>query len=113
MKQDIVSDSVDIARLGADGVMFAPDGVPDLVEQLWGSGVHVDLLVAAGLTSVELYLNIIAGNVNNKISKYFISNGFLIHHPTAVPPVPNHWPGIFGLNRSVRNDQASPIRTES
>jgi len=44
MKRDIATAPFAAGRLGADGVVFAPDGVPDLVERFWGRGVHLDLI---------------------------------------------------------------------
>jgi hypothetical protein len=40
MKQDIAPDPAAVGRLGADGVVFSPDGVPDLVEQFSGRSFH-------------------------------------------------------------------------
>jgi hypothetical protein len=79
--------------------MFAPDGVPDLIEQLWGRSVHVDLLALTGLTNVKPYLNINAADVNIKIVNSSTSNGFLTCYRSALPFAPNHCTGIFGLNR--------------
>ena len=54
MKQNIPSDLVAVGRLGTNGIVFTPDGIPDRVGQLWGRSVHVDLLALTALTNVEL-----------------------------------------------------------
>ena len=112
MKQNMPPDPVAVGRLGAEGIVFAPDGIPDLVEQPWGRSVHVDLLTLDGLTGVNLCLNKSAVDVSIKTLNYFISNGFLTYYRTVSPFGPNHWTGICGRNRSTRNDQASPKRVE-
>jgi uncharacterized protein YkvS len=97
MKQDIAPDPVAVGRLGADGVVFTPDGISDLVEQLWGSSVHVDLLALGMFTNVNL--NESAVDVNIKIVNSFTLNGFFTCYRSALPFAPNHCTGIFGLNR--------------
>jgi hypothetical protein len=74
MKQNIPPDPVALGRLGTNGIMFTPDGIPDLVEQLWGRSVHVDLPALDRLTNGKHYLNKSAADVNIKILKSFISS---------------------------------------
>ena len=112
MKQNIPSDPVAVGRLGTNGIVFPPDGIPDLVEQLWGSSVHVDLLALGMFTNAKPNLNESAVDVNIKIVNSFTLNGFFTCYRSALPFAPNHWTGIFGLNRSPGNDRASPIRLE-
>jgi hypothetical protein len=66
MKQDIAPDPVAVGRLGADGVVFTPDGISDLVEQPWGRSFHVNLLVLTKYTVVDLKFNASSINVNKK-----------------------------------------------
>jgi hypothetical protein len=85
--------------------VFTPDGIPDLVEQLWGRSVHVDLLALTGLTNVKAYLNINAADVNIKIVNSFISNGFfdLLSLRIAVRPK--------SLDRNFRTKPVSKERS--
>jgi hypothetical protein len=105
MKQDIAPDPVEVALLGADGVVFTPDGISDLLEQPWGRSVHVDLLALTGLTNVKAYLNINAADVNIKIVNSFISNGFfdLLSLRIAVRPK--------SLDRNFRTKPVSKERS--
>jgi hypothetical protein len=92
--------------------VFPPDGIPDLVEQLWGRSIHVNLLAIGMFTSVKLNLNESAADINIKIVNSFTLNGFFTCYRSALPLAPNHWTGIFRLNRSPRNDRTSPIPLE-
>jgi|GEM_PF-4750515 len=102
MKRDIATAPFAAGRLGADGVVFAPDGVPDLVEQFWGRGVHLDLLALKGSTCVDTGFNLSAINANN-ILESLIFNYFSIasRRFATVRPKP--------LDRNFR---ANPTRLE-
>jgi hypothetical protein len=85
MKQNIPPDPVAVGRLGRNGIVFTPDGIPDLVEQLWGRSVHVDLLALSELINAKHSFNKSTANVNIKIRKSSISSGFLTRYGTASP----------------------------
>ena len=48
MKQNMPPDPVAVGRLGADGIVFAPDGIPELVEQPWAEASTVTSLRLMG-----------------------------------------------------------------
>ena len=64
MKHDILFDSVTVGRLGTNGVLLAPYGVPNLVEQPWERKRYVNLLAHAELTDVDLSINKNSDDVN-------------------------------------------------
>jgi hypothetical protein len=83
MKQNIPSDPVAVGLLGTNGIVFPPDGIPDLVEQLWGRSIHVNLLAIGMFTSVKLNLNESAADINIKIVNSFTLNGFFTCYRSA------------------------------
>jgi len=60
VEEDVAFDPVYVGPFGADGVVFVPDGVTDLVEQFFGSVVH---FVPAGVARSKMlvYTNLAVG----------------------------------------------------
>ena len=55
VEEDVAFDPVNIGLLGADGVVFAPDGLTDLVKELLGAFLHYASRIAVDSERLVLY----------------------------------------------------------